>query len=92
MASSDFAIIIGFIVLLAIVLALLALLYVGWDKENVRQFVMDQFKVIVCLPAAGLFAFLVVAIFQVSAGQIQFKILESGTPCPLDRDRQDARI
>ena len=54
--------------------SLVALLYAGWDHPNVRQFTMEQFRVIVGLPTAGLFAFLVVAIFQVQAGNINIKM------------------
>jgi hypothetical protein len=67
--------IVGFVILLCFVGALLALLWSGWYSPAVRQLVMDHFRVTVALPAAGLFAFLVVAIFQVAVGQIEFEVL-----------------
>jgi hypothetical protein len=67
------AYIIGIFIVLAVFLALAALVVTQWDNPEVHTFVMDQFRVIVCLPAAGLFAFLIIAIFQVAVGQMQFK-------------------
>ena len=65
---------ISLFVLIAMVGGLLTFVYAGWNKPNVRQFTMDQFRVIVGLPTAGLFSVLVVAIFQVSAGNINIKM------------------
>ena len=65
---------ISYCVLTVVFGSLVALLYAGWDHPNVRQFTMEQFRVIVGLPTAGLFAFLVVAIFQVQAGNIVIKM------------------
>jgi hypothetical protein len=66
------ALIVGFLILLAFVSFLVYLVVTQWNDPGVHQFVTDHFRVIVCLPSAGLFAFVIVAIFQVSAGQIQF--------------------
>src|SRR5262245_31328231 len=57
--------IIGCIILFLFVVVLLSLVLTGWGSDYVRQFVMDHFRVIVCLPTAGLFAFFIVAIFQI---------------------------
>src|ERR1700692_2670751 len=70
MDGNTLTLIIGFLILFIFVGALLALLFTGWNDEGVRAFVMRHFVVIVCFPAAGLFAFLVVAIFQVAAGEV----------------------
>ncbi len=66
--------VIGSFIALAFVLALAALVITQWQNPEVHQLVMEQFRVIVALPAAGLFAFLVVTAFQVGAGPIDVEI------------------
>jgi hypothetical protein len=73
MTNLDLAFIIAIFIVLAFFVTIAILVITQWKNPDVRNFVMSQFPVIVCLPTAGLFAFLVIAIFQVGTGQIQFK-------------------
>jgi hypothetical protein len=65
----------GFAILTAYFVALLILLVTEWKNESVRQLVLDQFRVIVLLPGAGLFAIIVVSIFETTSGPIKFEVL-----------------
>ena len=64
--------IVAFVILLLFVAGLLALLISEWNSADVRTMVMQHFTVIVGLPAAGMFAFLVVALFESTYGNIEF--------------------
>ena len=66
--------VIGAVVALAFLAALAGLVISEWNNPEVHQLVVDQFRVIVALPAAGLFAFLVISAFQVGAGPIEVDI------------------
>ncbi len=68
--------VIGFVIILAFFVTLIALVVTEWNDEGVHKFVIEHFRVIVGLPAAGLFAFVIVAFFQVTAtGQVEYKVL-----------------
>jgi len=66
---------IGYVVLVAFIAGLLALLIGEWHNQSIRQLVLEHFRAVVLLPAAGLFAFLIVAIFESTAGKIAFSAL-----------------
>ena len=67
--------IIGVLILVLFIAGLLVLLFTGWNSPDVRSLVMDHFRTIVALPAAGIFALLIVSIFQVTSGNIEFEAL-----------------
>jgi hypothetical protein len=64
----------GFAVFLAFLGGLVALLVLEWNNPHIRQLGFDHFRVIVLMPAAGMFAYLVVAIFESSAGTVRFEL------------------
>jgi hypothetical protein len=66
---------IGLAILVVFVVALIVLLVFEWNSVDVRSMVMAHFTVIVGLPAAGIFSFLVVSTFETTSGNIQFKAL-----------------
>lgn len=53
--------------------ALLALLVTQWNNEAIREIVTRQIRVFVLFPAGGLFALLIVALFQQASGPIKIK-------------------
>jgi hypothetical protein len=55
------------------VLILLWLLVTEWYNASLRQFVVDHFPATIGIPAAYIFAFLIVAIFESTAGNIKFE-------------------
>ena len=57
-----------------VVLVLFWLLATEWYNATLRQFVIDHFVAIIGIPAAGVFAFLVVAIFETAAGTVKFEV------------------
>ena len=73
-ADADAARYIGFFVLICFLSALLFLTVTQWKNPTIRQLMLDQFPVIVILPATGLFAFLIVSIFQSTSGVIHFEV------------------
>ena len=72
MDTESIARIAGYVVFVAFFIALIALLITQWNNANFRQLVTDQIRVFVLLPAAGLFAFLVVSVFEQTSGPIKF--------------------
>jgi hypothetical protein len=72
MDTESIARIAGYVVFVAFFLALLALLITEWNNASFRQLVTDQIRVFVLLPAAGLFAFLIVSVFEQTSGPIKF--------------------
>jgi len=64
----------AFIIFVLFALALFWLLVTEWYNANLRQFVIDHFPATIGLPVAGVFAFLVVAIFESTAGTVKFEI------------------
>jgi hypothetical protein len=67
--------IIGLSILVVFVLALLVLVIAEWNSVDVREMVMRHFPAIVGLPAAGIFAFLIVSTFETTSGNIEFEAL-----------------
>lgn len=64
----------GYLFLFTYFATLVALVILEWNNPHIRQLGFDHFRVMVLLPAAGLFAFLVVAIFESSAGNVRFEL------------------
>jgi ABC-type proline/glycine betaine transport system permease subunit len=65
----------GLLIILAFVGALITLIVTEWHDEGVHKFVIEHFRVIVGLPAAGLFAFVIVAFFQEHAdAKVEYKV------------------
>src|SRR5258707_1256720 len=64
--------IIGVLLLVPFIAALLILMFTDWIRPDVRSVVIAHPGAIVVLPAAGVFALLVVAIFQITSGNIEF--------------------
>ena len=58
------------VLLLTYFMALVVLLITQWNNNDIRTVVTKQMKVFVLLPAGGLFALLIVALFQQAAGPI----------------------
>jgi hypothetical protein len=67
--------VIGFIILALFAGAMLVLLVTEWNSADFRQLLLDRFRAIVGLPAAGVFAFLIVATFESTSGQIEFEAI-----------------
>jgi hypothetical protein len=67
--------IIGVLILLLYVAALLVLGFTDLIAHDLRKIALDHFRTIVALPVAGVFALLVVSIFQVTSGNIEFNAL-----------------
>jgi hypothetical protein len=63
------------VLLLTYITALVVLLVTQWNNNDIRTIVTKQMKVFVLFPAGGLFALLIVALFQQAAGPIT---LETG--------------
>jgi hypothetical protein len=61
--------------LLVFLFALMRLLFGEWYNPSFRQLVVDYFRVIIGLPAAGVFAFLIVALFQSTVGAIRVEMI-----------------
>ena len=61
--------------LFVFLLALMRLLFGEWHNPNFRQLVVDYFRVIIGLPAAGVFSFLIVALFQSTVGAIRVEMI-----------------
>jgi hypothetical protein len=64
---------VGLAVLCFFVVVPLLLIFQEWGNENVRKIVVDQIAVIMGLPMAGLFALLIVAVFQSTTGAVKFE-------------------
>jgi hypothetical protein len=67
--------IIGVLLLVPFVAALLVLMFTDWIRQDVRSVVIAHSGAIVVMPAAGVFALLIVAIFQVTSGNVEFEAL-----------------
>jgi hypothetical protein len=66
----------AFMVFFVFASGLLAILFVAsWRSQKFRHVVLEQFRAVVGLPAAAVFAFLVVALFESSSGNIRFELL-----------------
>lgn len=63
---------IGVLLLVVFIAAFLVLLFTDWIRPDVRSVVMAHPGAIVVLPGAGVFALLVVSIFQITSGNIEF--------------------
>jgi hypothetical protein len=61
--------------LLIFLFALLRLLFGEWHNPNFRTLVFQYFRVVIGLPAAGVFAFLIVALFQSTTGPIKVDMI-----------------
>ena len=61
-----------FVVIAAV---LLWLLVTEWYNAKLRQFIIDHFPATVGIPVAGVYAFLVVAIFESTQGNVKSDIL-----------------
>jgi hypothetical protein len=55
--------------------SLLLLLYLEWNNAALRRLVVERFPAIIGLPASGVFAFLLVAIFESTSGTVKFEAL-----------------
>jgi hypothetical protein len=62
------------IVFCLIVAVLFWLLVTEWYNASLRQFVITHFVAIIGIPAAAVFAFLIVALFETKDGQVKFTI------------------
>jgi hypothetical protein len=69
--------IIGVLLLVPFIAAFLVLVFTDWMQSDVRKVVIAHPGAIVVLPAAGIFALLVVAIFQVTSGNVEFEVSEN---------------
>jgi hypothetical protein len=67
--------VVGFIILGCFVIPLVVFVAGQWNNPAARQIVMDHLQATVGLPTAGVFAFLIVALFRSTEGQIEFEIL-----------------
>ena len=67
--------VLGYAVLAAFFGGLMTLTITEWNNASIRQIVLEHFRVVVLLPAAGLFAFLLIAIFESTSGKISFSAL-----------------
>jgi hypothetical protein len=56
-----------------IVLVLVWLLATEWYNASLRQFTVDHFPATVGIPVAAVFAFVVVALFESTAGNVKFE-------------------
>jgi hypothetical protein len=65
----------AYVMLALAIIGLVALAISNWQNEGFRTFVTNQFPAVVGLPAAGLFTFLIVALFESKAGQIKFEVI-----------------
>jgi hypothetical protein len=66
------------LLILAVVAGFIIVFLVGeWNNNNARQIVGQHLPAVIGLPLAGLFAFIVIAVFRGSEGQIQFEIFGS---------------
>jgi len=68
----DLVSIVGFVVLASVVLALIAFVITRWNDPEIRKIAADHLQATVGLPIAGVFAVLIVAVFQTAAGPIEF--------------------
>lgn len=55
--------------------SMLILLFQEWKNPNLRALVVDHFPALIGVPAAGVFSFLVVAIFESTSGTVKFEAL-----------------
>ena len=55
--------------------SLLILLYQEWRNPELRSMVTSHFPAVIGIPAAGVFSFLVVALFEGTAGKVKFEVL-----------------
>lgn len=63
------------IIFAIMVAALLWLLGTEWYNASLRQFIVDHFPATIGIPAAYVFSFLIVAIFESTAGKVKFEVL-----------------
>ena len=73
--SGIFARITAFAILLIIVGILLVFVVQQWDNPEVHKLVMAHLQAAVGLPVAGVFAFLLVALFRTTEGRIRFEVV-----------------
>jgi hypothetical protein len=67
--------IVGVLILLFFIAAFLTLVFTDWIKPEVRSILLEHFRTIVALPAAGVFALLVVSLLQIQSGNVEFDAL-----------------
>lgn len=65
----------GQLVIVIFVMVLTYLVVFGWTNETFNNLVVCQFKVIVLIPVAALFSFVLIALFQSFSGNVEFKLL-----------------
>jgi hypothetical protein len=65
----------GLAILALFVIALATLLITQWNSPEVHAMVMQRFPVIVGLPAAGIFAYVLVSLFEITSGNVEFSVL-----------------
>ncbi len=65
----------AFIILASIIGALLAFVIGQWNNPEIRAIVTAHLQAAIGLPVAGVFAFLVVALFRTTEGRIRFEVL-----------------
>ena len=66
--------IIGFLILFIFIAVLPVISFTDWIRGDVRSMLLQHPGPFVALPGAGVFAFLVVAIFQITSGNIEFEV------------------
>ena len=67
--------IIGVIILVIFIAVLPVLAFTNWILVDVRSLLLQHSGPFVALPGAGVFALLVVAIFQITFGKIEFEVV-----------------
>jgi F0F1-type ATP synthase membrane subunit a len=65
----------AFIILASIIGALLVFVIGQWNNPEIRAIVTAHLQATIGLPVAGVFAFLVVALFRTTEGRIRFEVL-----------------
>jgi hypothetical protein len=65
----------AFIILASVVGALLVFVIGQWNNPAIRKVVIEHLQAAVGLPVAGVFAFLLVALFRTTEGRIQFEVV-----------------
>src|SRR3989442_1468555 len=67
-------IVVAYVILFCFIGAVLALVVGEWRNDNLRTLMTSHFRATVGLPVAGLFAFLVVALFRSTEGRVRFEV------------------
>jgi hypothetical protein len=67
--------VVALVILASIIVALLVFVIGQWNNQEIRGIVVKNLQASVGLPVAGVFAFLVVALFRTTEGQIKFEAL-----------------